>query len=159
MARSSEKTGWLNHQLVIPVKWVVAAVIALPLLLLYVMAATDPDGNIALVGNEVVDDGAGGRIWRGRMMNTSGPPSPSQYREIAVTIRFLDKDGQPVGEARGSKEVLEARETFDFEAPLPPGAERMQVYSLQWRTGNGGALLGPWQPWEFGYLQYDPPES
>ena len=161
MASSATNTGgWISHRLMIPLKLVLAASAALPLAILYVLAATDPDGNIALTHNEVVDGGPTGRIWRGRMMNTSGSPSPSQYREIAVTIRFLDQNGRPVGEAKGSADVLEAQQGFDFEAPLPATATSIQVYSLQWRTGDAGRivgrLLGPWPAWEFGYRQYDP---
>ena len=80
----------------------------------------------------------------------------SLYREVAVTIRFLDRDGQPVGETSGRADRLEPGEELKLQAPLPSQAESMQVYALQWRTGDVGRLLGPWAPWPFGYLQYDP---
>lgn len=40
---------------------------------------------------------------------------------------------------------------------IPVPAVRMQMYSLHWRAGRKfdiGRLFGPYQPWEFGYLQY-----
>ena len=133
---------------------VVVGLIVLPLLVLFVMAATDDDENIVLSRNDVITDASGVRTWHGTMMNRTD----SQYREIAVTIRFLDSAGQPVGEATGSTDRLEPGEKLDLQAPLPSQAKNIQVYSLQWRTGrhNVGRLLGPWAPWSFGYLQYDP---
>ena len=66
------------------------------------------------------------------------------------------RDGQPVGKTSGRADRLEPGEELNLQAPLPSQAESMQVYSLQWRTGDVGRLLGPWAPWPFGYLQYDP---
>jgi hypothetical protein len=144
--------GWRGHQWVIPA-WVgLAALIVLPLLVVFVLAATDDDENVVLSRNDVVTDASGNRTWHGAMMNRTG----SVYREVAVTIRFLDLDGQPAGEASGNADRLEPGEKLNLQAQLPAQAVSMQVYSLQWRTGNVGRLLGPWAPWQFGYLQYDP---
>ena len=95
--------------------------------------------------------GAGNRTWYGAFQNASG----SEDREVAVTIRFLDNNNGPVGEVRGQVERLAPGESLPLQGPLPKTAARMQVYSVQRRTGpdNLGRLLGPYRPWEFGVLQ------
>jgi hypothetical protein len=46
---------------------------------------------------------------------------------------------------------------LDLQAPLPPGAVRLRIYSVQWRMDRTNALMGPFRkPWEFGYLMADP---
>ena len=153
MARNVENLDRRRGCLLAIPAWVgVASLIVLPLLVLYVIAATDDDENVVLTRNDVATDASGVRTWRGTMMNRTD----SLYREVAVTIRFLDRDGQPVGETSGRADRLEPREELNLQAPLPSRAESMQVYSLQWRTDDVGRLLGPWAPWPFGYLQYDP---
>ena len=143
----------------IPVWNILAALILIPLLILFILLGPgNDDESVALSRNEVIQLNSGERTWVGTMMNTSSNPSPSQYREVAVTIRFLDQDGQTVGETSGQADVLESGEGINLQASLPESVVRMQMYSLQWRTGraNAGRLLGPYRPWEFGYLQYDP---
>ncbi len=145
---------WLGCKWVIPAWAGVASLVMLPLLALFVMAATDDDENVVLSRNDVITDASGTRTWHGTMMNRTD----SQYREVAVTIRFLDRDGGQVGEASGRANHLDPGEELNLQALLPSQAKTMQVYSLQWRTGryNVGRLLGPWRSWAFGYLQYDP---
>lgn len=86
-----------------------------------------------------------------------GNTTDSQYREIAVTIRFLDANDQTVGEIRAGAAVLEPGESLDLEAKLAPQAAAVQVFSLEWRTGRKDKKtdppLGPWAPWPFGYVQ------
>jgi hypothetical protein len=132
---------------------IVAALILLPLAALYVLAATDPTDNIALSRNEVVQGAAGGRVWKGTMWNHSD----SLYEDLDTVILFVDREGKPVGQARGGARRLDPGEVFHLEAPLPLEAARMQVYQLRWRTNGSDRLvaLGPYQPWEFGYLQDD----
>ena len=166
---STNATGWLNYRLAIRVKWILVAVIMVPLFFMYLLIASSPDDNVALTRNEVVEDGAGGQTWFGRFDGSSEHP----YFEVAATIRFLDKNGQPVGETSASDDLFEPGESLALQAPLPAGAESIQVYSLQWRMRNKdrligrmqsrdylfGELLGPWGPWAFGYLQREPPPS
>ena len=146
----NNQPGMHRHQKGIRVA--VSALIVVPLLILWALLATEDDSNIALVRSDVELDDSGRRTWHGTMMNRTD----SRYREVAVTIRFLGADDIPVGEARGQADLLEPGEVLPMSAPLPSQAERIQVYSLQWRTGDVGRLLGPWAPWSFGYLQYDP---
>jgi len=153
MARNVENLDRRRGCLLVIPAWVgVAALIVLPLLVLFVMAATDDDENVVLTRNVVITNASGTRTWYGTMMNRTD----SLYREVAVTIRFLDRDGQPAGETSGRADQLEPGEELYLQAPLPSQAESIQVYSLQWRTGDVRRLLGPWAPWPFGYLQYDP---
>lgn len=155
MANNQAHTnGWLKHQVAIPIWAVVAVLVVLPILALFVMAATNADENIVLSRNDVTTDASGTQTWHGTLMNRTD----SQYREIAVTIRFLDQKNQSVGETKGSIDQLAPGEKLHLQAPLPSRAKSIQIYSLQWRTGrnNVGRLLGPWAPWSFGYLQYDP---
>ena len=146
------RRGLLGRRLSIPV-WAILAAIVLPALLAaWVMLATEDDSNIALSRNEVVTDPTGARSWYGTMTNRTD----SQYREVAVVIRFLDSQGKPVAEVRGTAGRMEPGDDLKLQAALPAEAAQVQIYSLQWRTGraNVGRLLGPWAPWQFGYLQY-----
>ncbi len=135
---------------------ILTALILLPMLVMFVLVATYFDEALVISRNEIVSDAQGLRDWHGTLLN----PSDSAYREIAVTIRFLDAQDQPVGETRGQIEQLLPGESLSLEGALPETAVRMQVYSLQWRTGrrNVGRLFGPYKPWEFAYVQYDPAE-
>ena len=143
MARNVENFDRQRGCLLVIPAWVgVASLIVLPLLVLYVIAATDDDENVVLTRNDVATDASGARTWHGTMMNRTD----SLYREVAVAIRFLDRDGQPVGETSGRAGRLEPGEELNLQAPLPSQAESIQVYSLQWRTGDVRRLLGPWAP-------------
>ncbi len=73
------------------------ALIVLPLLALLVLVATDDGENIVLTRNDVVKAASGERVWLGTMKNHTD----SEYRDVAVTIRFLDRFGRPVGEVGG----------------------------------------------------------
>ncbi|MDQ8729519.1 FxLYD domain-containing protein [Bradyrhizobium sp. LHD-71] len=126
-----------------------AALAAVSFMAMFVMAATDPTENIALSRNDVVSAPSGERTWRGTFWNHSD----SLYTNLDAVILFLDKDGNPVGQARGGAERLEPGETFNLQATLPADAVNMRIYQLRW-TSDGGhrAVLGPYRPWPFGYV-------
>jgi hypothetical protein len=126
-----------------------AALVAVSFMVMFVMAATDPTENIALSRNEVVHTPSGERTWRGTFWNHSD----SLYTDLDTVVLFLDKDGKPVGQARGGADRLDPGETFHLQEPLPAEAERMQIYQLRW-TSNGRhrAVLGPYRSWPFGYV-------
>lgn len=129
------------------------AAVLLPVVGLWVTAVHGGDDEIVtLARNEVVPTASGGRIWRGGMLNTG-----DEYYDVEVRIRFLDKDNGTVGETNAHVDTLASNQYLPLEAPLPASAARMQMYSLHWRAGKEfsvGNLFGPYQPWEFGYLQY-----
>lgn len=130
--------------------WVgMAALVFVALAVMFVLGATDPTDNIALSRNEVVTAPSGERTWRGTFWNHSD----SLYTDLDAVVLFLDKDGKPVGQARGGAERLDPGETFHAQAPLPAEAVRMQIYQMRWtREGRHRAVLGPYHSWPFGYL-------
>ena len=130
--------------------WIgLAALALLAFAAMFVLAATDPGDNIALSRNEVVQAPSGQRIWRGTFWNHSD----SLYTELGAVVLFLDAEGRPVGQARGSAERLDPGEVFHVEAPLHADAARMQIYQMRWtREGSQHAVLGPFRPWAFGYV-------
>ncbi len=148
----STQGGLRRWTFTVPVWALLAATPLLPLAFVALVVIHSADENIPLTRNELVEVN-GQTLWRGAFSN----PTDSEYRELAATIRFLDAANQPVGEARTEAAVLLPGRRMELEAPLPEGAVRMQMYSLQWRTGelNTGRLFGPFRPWEFGYLQWD----
>lgn len=126
------------------------ALAALALAALFVMAATDPGDNIALARNEVVQLPNGGREWHGTFWNHTD----SLYTDLDTVVLFLDAQGRPVAQVDGGAKRLDPGEVFHLKTRLPDNAERMQVYRMAWTTGGGdaGAVLGPFRPWEFGYV-------
>jgi hypothetical protein len=126
-----------------------AMLLLLPLAILYVLAATSPDENIVLSRNEVVHQPSGERLWRGTYWNHSD----SLYTDLDVVILFIDKDGKPVGQARGEAARLDPGEVFHLEARLPREALQIRMYQLRWTSYGNSAVLGPFQPWPFGYVQ------
>lgn len=129
----------------------IAGIIVLPLLILFIVAATDDGENIVLTRNEVIESPSGALRWHATMTNRTD----SVYRDIDVRFHFLDRDERPLGQASGSAARLEPGEQFAINAPLPDGAERIQVYSLEWKTADVARRLGPYAPWPLGYIQYE----
>ena len=130
--------------------WVILAALAvLSVMVMYVLAATDPTENIALSRNEVVAMPSGERSWRGTFWNHSD----SLYKDLDTVVLFIDKDGKPVGQTQGGADRLDPGETFHLQASLPAEAVRMQIYQIRW-TSDGGhrAVLGPYRTWPFGYV-------
>ena len=158
--RLNSRGGFLHWTLEIPARAILIVLILVPPSAFLIgrlaigLAINDAEEDFPLIRNEVVVDGTGNRIWHGSFLN----PRDSDYREVAATIRFLDANNRPVGEVRGQVERLGTGESLPLQGPLPQTAARMQVYSLQRRTepDNSGRLLGPYRPWEFGYLMLDP---
>lgn len=115
---------------------------------IFVLAATDPGDNIALGGNRIVRTADGGRAWHGVFWNHSD----SVYTDLDAIVLFLDRDGRPVGQARGGARRLDPGQVFSVYARLPRGTARLQLYRMRWTTGGGSADLGPFRPWPFGYV-------
>ncbi len=154
--------GFLHWTLEIPAWTILIALLLAPVLAFGVgklaigLANNDAEEDFPLIRNEVLTDGVGNRIWHGAFLN----PTDDDYREVAATIRFLDAGNQTVGEVRGQIDRLGTGQSLPLQGPLPKSAVRMQMYSLQRRTGplNHGKLFGPYRAWEFGYLMAEPPK-
>lgn len=102
----------------------------------------DEQNDLALTGSEVTGHGSGAAVWRGVLSNVSR----QSCRDLAVEIRFLDRDGALVGELSARASRLEAGGRFDLEAALPEEAASLQVYALRWRTHDAIIELGPLRP-------------
>jgi hypothetical protein len=122
------------------------------------------DEILALVRNDVVTNAAGQRTWEGSFVNTNR----RTLREVAVTVDFVDNQDRTVGQTEAEAAALESGMRLDLQAPLPPDAARMRIYSVQWRMDTSAAdrwlrtisptaYFGPFrESWEFGYLMVDP---
>ena len=143
---------------------ILAALIILPILVLWFRVVHQDDEILLLVRNDVVTDAAGQRSWAGSFVNTNG----RTLRDVAVTVDLLDSQNRTVGKAEAEAAELTYGMRLDLQAPLPSDAVRLRIYSVQWRMdrtaadrwlgrASGSALMGPFRvPWEFGYLMVDP---
>ena len=148
-----EPKRWSNWTIEIKVWKILAALVILPILVLWFRIVHQNDEILALIRNEVVMDAAGQRIWAGSFVNTN----EKTLRDVAVTVDFLDRQDRTVGKAEAEADELPFSGRLRLQAPLPPNAVRLRIYSVQWRMDRTAALMGPFrEPWEFGYLMVDP---
>lgn len=145
--------GWSSWTIEIKVWKILAALVILPILVLWFSIVRQNDEILALIRNEVVTDAVGQRTWAGSFVNTND----RALRDVAVTVDFLDSRDRTVGKAEAEAAELPFGRRLDLQAPLPPDAIRLRIYSVQWRIDGTAALMGPFrEPWEFGYLMVDP---
>jgi hypothetical protein len=132
---------------------ILAALVILPILVLWFKVVHQDDEILALIRNEVATNAAGQRIWTGSFVNTNENP----LRDVGVTVAFLDSQNRTVGKTEAKTAELTFRSRLDLQAPLPRDAVRLRIYSVQWRMDGRGVLIGQFrEPWEFGYLMIDP---
>jgi hypothetical protein len=144
---------WSSWTIEIKVWRILAALVILPILTLWFRVVHQHDEILALIRNDVVTDPAGQRTWAGGFVNTN----EKTLRDVAVTVDLLDRENHTVGKAEAEAAELKFGARLDLRAPLPPGAVRLRIYSVQWRMDGTNALMGPFrEPWEFGYLMADP---
>lgn len=155
---------WRSWTIEIKVWKILAALVILPILVLWFNVVHQNDEILALIRNEVMADGAGQRTWLGSFVNTND----RTLRDVAVTVDFLDGQNRTVSRAEAEAAELPFGARVDLQAPLPPDAVRLRIYSVQWRMDrtaadrwlrriSGSALMGPFrEAWEFGYLMADP---
>lgn len=142
-----------NWTIEIKVWKILVALVILPILVMWYSVVHQNDEILALVRNEVVTDAAGQRTWAGGFVNTN----ERTLRDVAVTVDFLDGGDRTVGKAEAEAAELAFGRRLDLQAPLPPDAVRLRIYSVQWRMDRTAVLMGPFrEPWEFGYLMVDP---
>ena len=142
-----------NWTIEIKVWKILAALVILPILVLWFNVVHQDDEILALIRNEVVTDAAGQRSWVGSFINSNERP----LRDVGVTVDFLDSQNRTVGNAEAEAAELTFRGRLELQAPLPRDAVRLRIHSVQWRMDGRGVLMGPFrEPWEFGYLMADP---
>jgi hypothetical protein len=148
-----EPKRWTRWTIQIKVWKILAALIILPILVLWYRVVNQDDEILALVRSDVVTD-AGQRAWAGSFVNTND----RTLRDVAVTVDFLDGENRPVGKVKAEAVELPFGGRLDLQAPLPLDAVRLRIYSVQWRMEGGhAALMGPFrESWEFGYLMVNP---
>jgi hypothetical protein len=155
---------WSSWTIEIKVWKILAALVILPILVLWFRVVHQNDEILALIRNEVVTDPTGQRTWAGSFVNTNS----RTLRDVAVTVDLLDRENRTVGKAEAEAAELTFGTRLELQAPLPPDAVRLRIYSVQWRMDttaadrwlrriSTGALMGPFrEPREFGYLMVDP---
>jgi hypothetical protein len=143
---------------------ILAALIVLPILVMWFRVVHQNDEILLLVRNDVVTGAAGQRTWAGSFVNTNG----RTLRDVAVTVDFLDSGNRTVGKTEAEAAELTYGMRLDLQALLPSDAVRLRIYSVQWRMdrtaadrwlrrASESALMGPFrEPYEFGYLMVDP---
>ena len=148
-----EPKRWSNWTIEIKVWKILAALVILPILVLWFRIVHQNDEILALIRNEVVIDAAGERTWVGSFVNTND----RTLRDVAVTVDFLDSQNRTVGKAEAQTAELPFSRRLNLQASLPPNAVRLRIYSVQWRMDGTAVLMGPFrEPWDFGYLMVDP---
>src|SRR5687767_7528755 len=153
-AGADKPKRWSSWTIEIKVWKILAALIILPILVLWYRVVHQNDEILALIRNEVVTNPVGQRTWAGTFVNTN----ERTLRDVAVTVDFLDSADRTVGKGESEAAELAFGTRLDLQATLPSDAVRLRIYSVQWRMDGGpAALMGPFrQPWEFGYLMADP---
>lgn len=143
---------WSSRTIEIKVWKILAALAILPILVMWFRVVHQDDEILALARNEVVTEAGGQRTWVGSFVNTND----QTLTDVAVTVDFLDSQGRHVGKVEAAADELPYGKRLELRSPLPPGAARLRIYSVQWRMGRKGVLMGPFrEPWEFGYLMTD----
>jgi hypothetical protein len=142
-----------NWTIEIKVWKILAALVILPILVMWLRVVHQDDEILALIRNEVVTHAEGQRTWTGSFINTNESP----LRDVGVTVDFLDGQDRAVGKVEAKAAELTFRSRLELQAPLPRDAVRLRIYSVQWRMDGRGVLMGPFrEPWDFGYLMVDP---
>jgi hypothetical protein len=154
MATGQDKPKrWSSWTIEIKVWQILAALVVVPILVLWFRVVHQNDEILALSRNEVVTNPAGERSWAGTFVNTN----ERTLRDVAVTVDFLDSQNRTVGKAEAEAAELAYGSRLDLQAPLPADAVRLRIYSVQWRMDRTAALMGPFrEPWEFGYVMVGP---
>lgn len=147
-------------------KKIIAALVVVPILVMWFKVVHQDDEILALVRNDVATDAAGQRMWVGSFINTN----QRTLRDVGVTVDFLDSQDRKVGRVDAKADELQHGRRLNMEMSLPPEAARLRIYSVQWRMDRSGvdkwlrgisaaALMGPFrEPWEFGYVMVDAAE-
>jgi hypothetical protein len=93
---------WSSWTIEIKVWKIFAALIILPILVLWLRIVHQNDEILALIRNEVVTDAAGQRTWVGSFVNTND----RTLRDVAVTVDFLDSQDRTVSKVEAEAAEL-----------------------------------------------------
>jgi hypothetical protein len=115
-----------------------AALIILPILVMWYRVVHQNDEILALIRNDVVTDAAGQRTWVGSFVNTND----RTLRDVAVTVDLLDNANRTVAKAKADAAELPFGSQLNLQEPLPADGVRLRIYSVQWRTDGTNALMG-----------------
>ena len=94
---------------------ILAALVILPILVMWWSVVHQHDEILALVRNEVLMDTGGQRTWEGTFVNTNS----RTLRDVAVTVDFLDSQDRTVGRAEAEADELPEATRLALQAPLP----------------------------------------
>ncbi|HYC99166.1 hypothetical protein [Brevundimonas sp.] len=102
--------------------------------------AADSRGDVVLTRSELVREPLGGRTWRGALTNRADGPCI----DVAVEIRFLDRNGRAAGGLGGRAERLAPGGQLYLQSRLPAGAIRLRIQALRWVVEGERVQLGEW---------------
>jgi hypothetical protein len=124
MATEGDKPKrWSTWTIEIKVWKILAALIILPILVMWFKVVHQNDEILLLVRNDVVTDAAGRRSWAGSFVNTNS----RTLRDVAVTVDFLDSGDRTVAKAEAEAAELTYGTRLDLQAPLPSDAVRLRI--------------------------------
>jgi hypothetical protein len=108
--------------------------------------AADGRGEVVLTRSQLVREPLGGRTWRGALTNLGD----RLHADVAVDIRFIDRNGRAVGGLGGRVARLAPGAGLELQSRLPTGATGLRIQSLRWTADGGRVELGPYEPLGFG---------
>jgi hypothetical protein len=111
--------------------------------------AGDEVRRLRLTRNDARRGGSGDCVWTGRLTNTGG----ETLGDLIVELRFVDAQGWGVRNLLERRRHLAAGKDLSMETVLPHDAAAVQVVAIGWRTEDARLELGPWEAWDFGYVQ------
>lgn len=102
--------------------------------------------DIVLIRSQLIREPLGGRTWRGALTN----PGDRLYAGVAIEIRFLDRNGRPVGGLGGRADRLAPGGLLELQSRAPAGAVSLRIESLRWTVDGTPHERGPEDAWVFG---------
>ena len=116
----------------------------------YALHAADRRDDVVLIRNEVMEEALGGRTWFGGLANLTD----SAFADVAVHIRFHDREGRPVGTPLGARAArLDPGAVLHLQARLPAEATGLRIHTLRWTRGGRTVEREPGAPVAFGVVR------
>ena len=102
--------------------------------------------DLILTRSQLVREPLGGRTWRGALTNRGD----RLYAEVAIDIRFLDRNGRAVGGLGGRADRLAPGGLLELQSRTPVGAVGLRIEALRWTVDGMRRERGPGVAWVFG---------